>query len=90
MRLAAALSRHKILFNYRPGHVRLVMDRMALGQTVLQYFGFPLLLYGTVIRKGNGHSLKAFQQDRCFFGKKFLQVSKVNKIQLFYFRVYHN
>jgi hypothetical protein len=64
------------------------MDRMALGQIVLQYFGFLLLLYGTVIRRERGHGLKAFQQGRCFFGKEFPQVSKV-KIQLLYFRVYH-
>jgi len=89
MRLAAGLSRHKPLFNYRPGHVWPVMDTMALGQIFFQYVGFPLLLYGNVIRRDNGLSLKAFQQDGCFFGKEFLQVSRVT-IQLFYFRVYHN
>jgi hypothetical protein len=53
------------------------MDRMAQGQIVFQYFGFPPLLYGNAIRRDNGLSLKAFQQDRCFFGKELLQVSGV-------------
>ena len=69
MRLAAGLSRHKPLFNYRPGHVWLVMDRIALGQIVFQYFGLLLLFYGNVIKRDNGLSLKAFQQDRYFFRK---------------------
>jgi hypothetical protein len=45
------------------------MYRMALGQTVFQYFGFPLLLYGNVIKIDNGAKPESLPARSMLFRK---------------------